>query len=204
MNDRDDGAAGCREPGEVAEDRAAVDETLDAILQQVGARRFDQVNERKLVGEREILHSQQLLAPHVLDCTRIDPRVARDHYHANARDIADSRDHSAARNRFLRIRIVETEARHRAELEPRRAGIHEPRNPLAWQQLLALVEKRLDLRRFIARARFERAQPRDQPEHVLAIAPERFRRRVEPGFDPRHYSSTFGFRARWNPSYCTP
>jgi hypothetical protein len=55
------------------EDRAAVDEALDAVAQQVRAGGLDQMNERQLVGERELLRPQQLLAPQVLDRARDDP-----------------------------------------------------------------------------------------------------------------------------------
>jgi chorismate mutase len=109
----------------------------------------------------------------------IDPRIARYDDHAHSRHVSDPGDHSAARNRLLRVRIVETESRHRAELQPRRTRIEEPGDALARQQLAALVEQRLYLRRFVARARFESAQLRDQPQHVIAVALERIRRRVE-------------------------
>ena len=64
--------AGGGELRQIVEDRAAVDEALDAVVQQVRAGGFDQVHERELVGERELLRAQQLLAPHVLDRAGVD------------------------------------------------------------------------------------------------------------------------------------
>ena len=102
-----------RELREVAENRAAVDEALDAVLEQVGAGRFDQVHERQFVLEGEVLRAQQLLAAHVLDRAGVDTRVARHHHRAHAGDVADTRDHAAAGNGFLRVGVVEAEAGHR-------------------------------------------------------------------------------------------
>ena len=67
------GHAGGGELRQIVEDRAAVDEAFDAVAQQVRARGLDQMHERQLVLQRQLLRAQQLLAPHVLDRAGIDP-----------------------------------------------------------------------------------------------------------------------------------
>ena len=70
VHDADHRQPGGRQPGEVAERAAAVDELLDPVVQQVGAGRFDQVHERQLVLERDRLRALQLLEAHAAAARR--------------------------------------------------------------------------------------------------------------------------------------
>ena len=63
--------------------------------------------------------------------------------------------------------------------------------------VLGRVLPRLEDPALTEMARFERAQPLDEREHVRAVAAERVRFAIDARFDRRHrYSSTFGVRAR--------
>ncbi len=155
-------------------------------LSRLAPAEFDQMHEGQLVGQRELLRAQQLLAPHVLDRAGVDAAVARDHEAAHARHVADARDHAAAGHRFVEVRRVEAVAGDRAELQPRRADVEEPRHALARQQLSAPVEQRLRRGGLVARARLERAQLADQRQHLRAIAPEGLAAHVDFGLDGGH------------------
>ena len=110
----------------------------------------------------------------------------RHQHHSGAADIADADHRSAAANAALRIGHVLQITRQRRQLEQRRAGIEQPGDTFARQLLPAPLEQRRGLRALVARALFERAQLRDQTEHVLAVGGERGRLRVDAGQEGRH------------------
>jgi hypothetical protein len=142
-----------------------VHEPLDAIAHQVGAGAFDEVDERQLVLQRQLLHAQDLVQAHRLDGAGFDARIAGHDHAADARHEADARDDAAPRHRGGRIFRVLHEARQRAQRQVRRARIEQQRHAFARQQLPALVEHGLRLRRGRGRALFQRAQLRDPREH---------------------------------------
>ena len=87
--------------------------------------------------------------------TRVDTGIARHDHDTHATDITDATDDRTTGNGSVGVgRIVEI-ARQGRQLQPGRAGIEQPRDTLAWQQLAAPVEQRLGLGGGIARARFE-------------------------------------------------
>ena len=182
----DDRNAGGGQLRQIVEDRAAMDEALDAIAQQVRAGGFDQMHEGQLVLERQLLRAQQLLAPHVLDRAGVDALIARHHHAAHARHIADAGDHAAAGHGFVEIGRVEAVARDRGELQPRRADVEQARDALARQQLPAPVEQRLCLRGLLARAArlSQRAQLASiSDEHVARLRAKPRRLTSISGFD---------------------
>ena len=166
----DDRQPGRRQLRQIVEDRAAVDEALDAIAQQVRAGGFDQMHERQLVLERELLRAQELLAAHVLDRAGVDAGVARDHHAAHARDIADAGDHAAAGHAPVRIGIVEAVARDGAESRATARRVEQARDALARQQLAALVKSLLRPGRRILRPLFKQAHTVDEREHAREFA----------------------------------
>ena len=78
VHDRDHRQPGGREPRQVAEQRAAANELLDAVLEQVRAGRLDQVDERQPVLERDLLRAQQLLEALRLERAGVDAGVVGD------------------------------------------------------------------------------------------------------------------------------
>ena len=72
MDDGEHGNASGGESGEPRVVRAAADEVLDAVAQQVGTRRLDQVDERQPVLERQLLGALELLEPHGLQRAGLD------------------------------------------------------------------------------------------------------------------------------------
>ena len=159
VRDRHHRQAGGRQARQVAEQVAAAHEVLDAVQHQVGAGALDQLHERQLVLERELLDAQLLVQPHRLQRAGVDARVGRGDHAAHARDEADAGDHAAAWHALVEVRVVEAEAGQRRDLEERRAGVEQQRQPLARQQLAALLEalarrrRALDCARWYSRTR---------------------------------------------------
>ena len=104
VRDGDDRQPGGRQAGQVAEQVAAADEVLDPVLHQVRAGALDQLHERQLVLERDLLDAQLLVEPHRLQRAGLDARIGRGHHAAHAGDEADAGDHAAARRRCARDR----------------------------------------------------------------------------------------------------
>ena len=166
---RDDRQARRRQPRQIAKDVAAADKVLDAVAQQVGAGAFDQLHVRQLVLQRQFLHPQRLVEAVRLQRAGIDAGIIGADHAADAGDEADAGDDAAAGHALVGIRHVEHVARERRQFEEGRAGIEHQRHALARQQLPALVEAVLRRGRCRARALFERAHPRDQRQHAVAI-----------------------------------
>src|SRR5204863_81555 len=88
-------------------------------------------------------------------------------------DDADAADGAAAGHRAVHVVDVLAPAGERRQLEERNAGIEQARDPLARQQLAALLEQRRCFRAGSAGARFDAAPLLDQGERVPAgAAPE--------------------------------
>jgi hypothetical protein len=204
VHDADHRQPGGRQPREIAEERAAADELLDAVLEQVRSRRFDQVHERQLVVERDLLRAQQLLEALRLQRAGVDAGVVGDDEDAHARDDADADDGAAAGDRTLAARTVVAEAGERRELEERHAGVEQPRDAFARQQLAAALEERRRLRARRARRRLDRSPLVDQRERVRAVGGERVALGVELDRERGHVVQasrrTRGVVARWKPS----
>ena len=186
VHHRDDRNPGSRQPREVVEQRAAADEELHPVLEQIGARRLDQVQERQPVLQRDGLRAQHLLGAQHLKGAGVDAGVARHDHDAHTADVADTTDHRATRDGRLGVVGIVKVAGQGGQLQPGCARIEQPGDALARQQLPALVEQRLGVRGGIAGARLERTQALDQPEHVRAVALERLARDVECGLNRRH------------------
>ena len=142
VHDREHRDAGGREPRQPRVVRTAEDEVLDAVAQQVGAGRFDEVHERQPVLERELLRALEFLEPHRLQRAGLDARVVDDDHAVRAADHADAGQQPAARHGLLRVGHVEQVARAGRQLQPRSARVEQQREPLARQQLAALREPR--------------------------------------------------------------
>ena len=152
--------------------RAAEDEVLDAVAQQVRARRFDEMQERQLVLERKLLCALKLLEPHRLQRAGFDARVVDDDHAMRAAHDADAGEQAAAGDRLLGVGHVEQVTRAGGQFEPRRARVEQQREPLARQQLAATREAWPGAVRGGGRAGAQLVVPRDQPEHVRAVLGE--------------------------------
>ncbi len=175
-----------RHAGEIAECGAAADEILDAITQEVRACAFDELNERQIVLDRDLLHAQDLVEAHRLQRARVDPGVAGADHATDARDKADASDHAAARHAPVRIGIVEHIAREGGEFEERRIRVEQEGHALARQQLAALVKSLLRPGRRILRALFKQPHTVDEREHARAIRLEPLARRRDAAFQDCH------------------
>ena len=167
------GNACCRQAREIVEQRAAADEKLHPVLEQVGAGGFDQVQERQLALQSDRLRAQHLLRAQYLKGAGVDAGVAGHDHDSHAVDITDAADHRAAGNGGLGIGHIVKVAGQRRQLQPGCARIEQSGQALARQQLPALFEQWLRPRRRLASAPLERAQALDQAEHVGAITLER-------------------------------
>ena len=177
-----------RQPGQVVEQLAAVDEAFDLVLQQVGAGRFDQLHEGQLVLHGDVLRAQDLVAAHALDGAGVDAGIVDGDDAARAADRADAGDDAAAGHALLGVGLVDQPAGQRRQLQPRRAGVEQPRQALARQQLVPFVEQRLGLGRGGGGTRFELAQAADQLQHGLALRLEGLAFGMDAGFEDRHGS----------------
>ena len=172
MRHRDDRQARRRQPRQIAKDVAAADKILDAVAQQIGAGAFDQLHIRQLVFQRELLHPQRLVEAERLQRAGVDAGIVGADHAADARDKADARDHPAAGHALVGVGHVEHVAGERRQLDEGRAGIEHQRHALARQQLPALVKAVFCCGGSGARALFQRAHPRDQRQHAVAIGLE--------------------------------
>ncbi len=169
MHDRQHGNARGRQPREPRVMRAAEDEILDAIAQQVGAGGLDQVHERQAVLERELLGALEFFQPHRLQCAGLDAGIVDDDHAARAADLADAGEQSAARRRLLGVRVVQQVTRAGREFQVGRARIEQQAQALARQQLAAPGEPGSRATRRCRRAVAQFVVTRDQRQHVRAV-----------------------------------
>ncbi len=189
VDDADHRQARGRQAREVAEEGAAADELLDAVLEQVRSGRLDQVDEGQPVLERDLLRAQHLLEPLRLQRAGVDAGIVGDDEDAHAGDDADADDRAAAGDRALDVVDVLAPAGERRQLEERNAGIEQARDALARQQLAAPLEQRRRLRARGTRARLDRAPLLDQRERVVAVGEEGVASGVERQREGRHRSA---------------
>jgi len=180
---RNAGGGQARQP---AEEAAAVDEVLDAVLQQVGAGGFDQVQEGQPVLLRDGDDAQDLLQAHRLDGAGVDAGIGGGDHAAHAGDVADAGDEAAAGNGLGRVGVVQAPTGDGGELEEGRTGVERPRHALARQQLAAPVEDGPGLRRGVAHALFEGTEVGDERQPGFAVGGEGGGRRVEIGVEDGH------------------
>jgi len=166
--------------------RAAENEVLDAIAQQVGAGGLDQVHERQAVLERELLGALELFQSHRLQCAGFDAGIVDDDHAARAADLADARQQAAAWRRFFGVRVVQQVTRTGREFEVGRPGIQQQAQPFAWQQLAAPGEPGPRATRRRRRAVAQLVVTRDQREHVLAVLRAGGARDVQGRTEDRH------------------
>ena len=99
------------------------------------ARRVHQVDGRQAVLERDLLGPDVLLDGHRQVAAALHGGVVGDDHHLAAVDAADARD-DAGRGRGLVVELVRGEG---GELEERAAGIQQPVDAVAHEQLAALL-----------------------------------------------------------------
>src|SRR6185295_15413334 len=80
------------ETREVVKTFAAVNEVFDAVLEQVGAGRFDEVHERQPVLERDVLDALEFFEAKRLQRARVDAGIVGEHQAARTRYVTDHRD----------------------------------------------------------------------------------------------------------------
>ena len=110
----------------------AVGEHL-GLVRQVGAAAVDQVDARQPVGLGDLLRAEMLLDRHRIVGAALHRRVVGDDHHLPPRDAADAGDHPRAGH----LAVVEVAGGELADLEERRAGIEQPLDAIAGQQLAA-------------------------------------------------------------------
>ena len=117
---------------EDAPEMLAIGEHL-GLMRQVRAARIDQIDARQPVLARDVLRAQVLLyRQRVIGAALHRGVVAHDHALA-AGDAADARDHPRARH----LAFIEVERRKLADLQKRGAGIKQPLDAIAGQELAA-------------------------------------------------------------------
>ena len=153
------------------------------LVRQVGAAGVDQVDAGQPVLARHLLRPQMLLHRHRVVGAALDRGVVDDDHAFAARDAADAGDDPGRRH----LAAVHAVRRELAELQERRAGVEQPLQPLARQQLAA--RRVLRPRRRVAaqgRARHLRAQVGDHRLHLRRVLAEGVAARVQPGLENAH------------------
>ncbi len=120
-----------RKPALVGKGLAARDEQL-RLVQQVRPARFDHRHHRQLLLQRDLLQAQGFLHAPGRHGAALDGAVAGDHEAAHAADVADARDHVAARQRAILV-VVLLVAAEGGELQPRRAAVEHQMHAFARQ-----------------------------------------------------------------------
>ena len=166
MHNADHRQPGSRQTREVVETFAAEDEVLDAILEQVRAGRFDQMHERQLVLQRDVLRTLEFFQPERLQRAGVDAGVVGKHETACASDVSDQRDRTAARNRRVRtawfaVVVVLAPARKCRELQHGRTRVEQQAHALARKDLAAFRKAAGRLLRLRTRAGFGRTHLRE-------------------------------------------
>ena len=122
-------------PRLIEEDAAevvAVGEDL-GLVRQVGPARVHQIDARQAVLLGYLLGAQVLLHRHGEVGAAFNRRVVGDDHHLATRDAADPRDHAGGRG----FAVVHGVGGQLADLQEGRAGIQQPLDPVAGQQLAA-------------------------------------------------------------------
>ena len=117
---------------EDAAEMVAVGEHL-GLVRQVGAAAVDQIDARQAVRLGDLLRAQMLLDRQRIISAALHRRVVADDHHLPAGHAADAGDHARARH----FAVVHVAGRELADLEERRAGIEQPLDAVAGQQLAA-------------------------------------------------------------------
>ena len=117
---------------EDAAEMVAVGEDL-GLVRQVRAAAVDQIDARQPVLLGDLLRAQMLLDRQRIIGAALHRRVVADDHHLPARDAADAGDDPGA-GHFALVHVAGGEL---ADLEERRAGIEQPLDAVARQQLAA-------------------------------------------------------------------
>jgi len=173
MHHGDLGNARRREPRLVRERPPAFHEHF-ALVKQVRAAGFHQIDERQLVLLRDLLRAERLLQAHRRDRAALDRAIAREDQRALARDHAYARDAAAAHDARLAVVVVHAPSGQRREFEKGRAVIKKPRYTLARQDLAALGKFFGLLGRMGDHRPFERTELLDLREELSGIGLEGF------------------------------
>ncbi len=144
----------------------AVGEHL-VLHRQEGAAGIHQVHARQPILERDLLGAQVLLDRHRVVGAALDGGVVGDHDHVPAGHRRDPGDDPGAGG----IAAVELRGRQRRQLEERRAGVREPLDAVAHEQLAAAL---VPLARTLASPLPDRLQAilelGDQRQMALAVS----------------------------------
>ena len=103
------------------------------LMRQVGAAGIDEIDAGQRVLQRDFLRAQMLLHRHRVIGAALDRRIVGDDHRLAAVDAPDAGDHARAVN----VAFVHAVGGERADFEKRRAGIDQPGDALARQQLAA-------------------------------------------------------------------
>ena len=117
---------------EDAAEMVAVGEDL-GLVRQVRAAAVDQIDARQPVLLGDLLRAQMLLDRQRIVSAALHRRVVADDHHLPARHAADAGDHARARH----FAVVHVAGGELADFEERRAGIEQPLDAVAGQQLAA-------------------------------------------------------------------
>jgi hypothetical protein len=176
-----------REPRKPVEPAAAVDEGLHLIRQQIGAGRFDQMDKRQFLIERDTLRALEFLDAHRLHRAGIDSGIVNHDHRAHTAHPPDAHDQTTACNGALRVGMVQTEAGQRGQLQEGCARIEQTAEPVAWQQLAASLETLARRFGLFARTRFQGAQSRDEVAERGVVLPIGFALRDNARFKRGHW-----------------
>ncbi len=179
-----------RQPGLVVEDPAemlAVGKHV-ILARQVRAARVDEVDARQVVFAGDRLRAQVFLDRDRVIGATLDRRVVGDDHALAPGDPADPADQAAGRNPVVAVHLVPGEL---ADLEKRRAGVEQPVDAIARQQLAAF-EMLLPRALAAALRNFVDLLPEigDQRPHRVAIGGEFIGPRVDAGFEQAHAPSS--------------
>ena len=119
---------GERAPAEVGEELG--------LIEQIRARRLDEVDAGQAVARGDLLRSQRLLDRHRVARAAFGRRVVRADHALDAADHADAVD----ARRAGRLVVVHAPRRQRAQLQERRPGVQQQLDALAWEQLATLAK----------------------------------------------------------------
>ncbi len=128
-----------RQAGLVGETASAVYKDF-ALVHQVGATAFHQIDHRQLVLAGDLLGAQGLAQTHGRHGAAFDRAVACGYQATPSRHHADADDGAAAHDRLLSIVVVHVETGQAAEFQEGRAPVQQAGDAFARQQLAALFE----------------------------------------------------------------
>ncbi len=179
----DDGEGGdalLRQLGEIAEPLAAGDEDL-GLIGQVGAARFDQVDQGEAVLHRNVLGAQRLRQRVAVRRPCLAGRIVGGDDALDAGDDPDPGDHVGAQ------RLVRAPCRQSGQLEEGRVPIEQEFDPLPGQQLApGTVTGHVLLAPAGARLRQQLLELLEPLHHRLAVGPELLVGGVDPAGEHLH------------------